>query len=67
MHSKQRYKICILSVILGELYSFRNYRGVQFCYLRLYLDIETFLSIATDGLTFSSFNAMGAKIAKKLL
>ena len=67
MHSKRRYKICIFSVILGELYSFLNDRGVQFYYLRLYLDIETFLSIATDGLTFSSFNAMRAKITKKLL
>ena len=25
MHSKRRYKICIGSVILGELESFRNY------------------------------------------
>ena len=25
MHSKRRYKICIFSVILGELQSFRNY------------------------------------------
>ena len=27
MYSKQRYKICFLSVILGKLESFRNYRG----------------------------------------
>ena len=27
MHSKQRYKICICSVILGEIESFRNITG----------------------------------------
>ena len=27
MHSKWRYKICICSVILGELEAFRNYKG----------------------------------------
>ena len=27
MHSKRRYKICICSVILGELEAFRNYKG----------------------------------------
>ena len=27
MHSKRRYKICVCSVILGELESFRNYKG----------------------------------------
>ena len=27
MHSKRRYKICICSVILGQLESFRNYQG----------------------------------------
>ena len=27
MHSKARYKICTCSVILGELKSFRNYKG----------------------------------------
>ena len=27
MHSKRRYKICICSVILGELESFRNLKG----------------------------------------
>ena len=30
MHSKRRYKICICSVILGELESFRNYNGLQY-------------------------------------
>ena len=29
MHSKRRYKICIFSVILGEMESFRNYKGFR--------------------------------------
>ena len=29
MHYKRRYKICICSVILGELVSFRNYKGLS--------------------------------------
>ena len=29
MHSKRRYKICICSVLLGELVSFRNYKGLS--------------------------------------
>ena len=29
MHSKWRYRICICSVILGELESFRNYKGLS--------------------------------------
>ena len=27
MHSKRRYKICICSVVPGQLKSFRNYKG----------------------------------------
>ena len=27
MHSKQRYEICVCSVVLGEIESFRNYKG----------------------------------------
>ena len=28
-HSKWRYNICICSVILGELETFRNYKGLS--------------------------------------
>ena len=27
MHSKRRYEICVCSVVLGEIESFRNYKG----------------------------------------
>ena len=30
MHSEWRYKICIYSFNLGELESFRNYKGFSF-------------------------------------
>ena len=30
MYSKRRYKICICSVILGKLESFRNYKLLQY-------------------------------------
>ena len=30
MYSKQRYKICICSAILGQLQSSGNYRGLQY-------------------------------------
>ena len=35
MHSKRRYKICICSVILGELESFRNYKGFSIIFPKI--------------------------------
>ena len=37
MHSKRRYKICIRSVVLGELEheSFRNYKGFSIIFLKI--------------------------------
>ena len=35
MHSKWRYKICICSVIPGELESFRNYKGFSIIFLNI--------------------------------
>ena len=37
MHSKRRYKICIPSVVLGELEheSFRNYKGFSTIFLKI--------------------------------
>ena len=37
MRSKRRYKICICSVILGELESFRNYKGLSIIFLKILL------------------------------
>ena len=35
MHSKGRYKICACLVILGELESFRNYKGFSIILLKI--------------------------------
>ena len=35
MHSKGRYKICACLVILGELESFRNYKGFSISLLNI--------------------------------
>ena len=35
MHSKRRYQICICSVILGELKSFRNYKGLSIIFPKI--------------------------------
>ena len=39
MHSKRRYKICICSVILGELESFQYSKGFFIIFLKI-LDIN---------------------------
>ena len=38
MHSKWCYKICICLVIIGELESFRNYKGFGFILMKI-LDV----------------------------
>ena len=35
MHSKRREKICICSVTLGELVSFRNYKGLSIIFPKI--------------------------------
>ena len=42
MHSKRRYKICIFSVMLGEMESFRNYKGFSIIF-PISLDVRSFL------------------------
>ena len=35
MHSKRRYKICICSFVLGQLESFRNYKGLHIIFPKI--------------------------------
>ena len=42
MHSKRRYKICICSVILGELEPFRNYKGFSDIFPKILDAVERF-------------------------
>ena len=39
MHSKCRYKISICSVALGELESFRNYKGLSIIFPKILVEI----------------------------
>ena len=43
MHSKQRYKIC--SVIVGELESFRNYKGFSIIFPKILDTVELFTKV----------------------
>ena len=42
MHSKWRYKICICSVIIGNLEAFRNYKGFSVIFPKSLDTIERF-------------------------
>ena len=35
MHPKRRHKICISSIILGQLESFRNYKGLSIIFPKI--------------------------------
>ena len=72
MHSKRRYKICICSVILGELESFRNYKGLSIIFPKildefwpitkvkhfLILNVTTVLNPKILGSLFSEKNSL---------
>ena len=45
MNSKRRYKICICSVILGELESFRNYKGLSIIFSKILDAILSFTKV----------------------
>ena len=45
MHSEVRYKICICSVILGELESFRNYKGFSIIFPKILDAIQRFTKV----------------------
>ena len=45
MHSKRRYKICICSVILGELEAFRNYKGFGDIFPKILDVVERFTKV----------------------
>ena len=48
MHSKRRYKICICSVILGELEAFQNFKGFSVIFPKILDAIERF-KVMLDG------------------
>ena len=54
MHSKRRYKIFTCSVILGELKSFRNYKGFSIIFPKILGVILTFYD--SENLSDSSLH-----------
>ena len=49
MHSKRRYEICICSVILRELESFRNYKGFSIIFPKF---LEQFITYYESEICF---------------
>ena len=45
VHSRRRHKVCICSVILGELESLRNYKGLEYIPENFGCKLETFKNI----------------------
>ena len=45
MHYKRRYKICICSVIQGELKSFRNCKGFSIVFSKILGAIQRFTNV----------------------
>ena len=70
MHSKRRYKICICSVVLGQLESFRNYKGLSIIFPKI---VDVILSFAKMrifliflSVAFSNPNISGFLFVRKI-
>ena len=61
MHCKRRYKICICSVILGGLKSFRNYKDFSVIFPKLLDGIERFTEVRI-GLIPLSITSLNPKL-----
>ena len=63
MNSKRRYKIYICSVILGELESFRNYKGLSSIFPKIFLAILSLTKVRICliplSIVFSSSKILG--------
>ena len=57
MHSKQRYKICIYSVILGELEASQNYKGFSVIFPKTLDAIERFKVMLHGTIRNDDFSA----------
>ena len=70
MHSKRRYKICICSVILGELEAFRNYKGFNVIYPKILDAVERFTKVRIFliplSITFLNPKILGFLFLRKL-
>ena len=70
MHSKGRYKICICSVILGDLEAFRNYKGFSVIFPKILDAIERFTEVRIFliplSITFLNPKLLGFLFLRKL-
>ena len=70
MHSRRRYKICICSVILGELEAFRNYKGFNVIYPKILDAVERFTKVRIFviplSITFLNPKILGFLFLRKL-
>ena len=62
MYSRQRYKICICSVILGELRAFRNYKGFTVIFPKIFDAVERFTNSVRIFLVLLSIAFLNPKI-----
>ena len=72
MQCKRRYKICICSVVLGELGSFRNYKGFGITFPKVFFICNSTERIAKVrifliplSITFSNPKVLGFLFCKK--
>ena len=66
MHSERRYKICICSVILGELVSFRNYKGLSIIFLKILDEIWRITKVVGHFLIPNAITFLNPKILGSL-
>ena len=70
IHSKKRYKICICSVILGELEAFRNYKGFSVIFPKILDVLESFRNVRIFffplAITFLNPKILGFLFLRKL-
>ena len=70
MNSMRRYKICICSVILGELESFRNYKGLSIIFSKILDAILSFtkmrIFLIPLSIAFSNPKVLGFLFLRKI-
>ena len=66
MHSKRRYKICICSVILGKLVTFRNYKGLSIILPKILDEIWRITKVVRHFLIPNTITFLNPKILGSL-
>ena len=68
-HSERRCKICVCSVMVGELESFRNYQGLSIIFLKSLEEIWHIMKVRHSlihlSITVSSVQILGLLLSTK--